>query len=328
MNRPRRFSSQYSLDIGYDTTYMLEGSTPEALLLEVILLLLVGLAAGALGGLLGVGGSIVMIPCLTELRGEHQHLYQAAAMIVTFFVALPALRQHLRAGAVTPGVLKSLVPAAGVGAVAGVACSEVSAFRGDGSVLLGGVFGLFLFCVAAREFHGLLQRPTEPESPSEAGARGARVAKAAWLVGFPTGVVSGLLGVGGGVVAVPLQQRFLRLPLRTAIGNSTALIAAISLVGAAAKHVGLALHHPEYVWYEPSRLALLLIPTAVVGATAGAKLTHVLPLRVVRAAFIVFVLAAAVRMCSRAAAARYDSPRGSLHAPATAAAESALFTLC
>ncbi|MCH9003289.1 MAG: TSUP family transporter, partial [Planctomycetes bacterium] len=63
-------------------------------------MLLIGLFTGVVGGLLGVGGSIVMIPAMTEVIGPDQHLYQAAAMIVNFFVVVPAVYQHRKAGAI------------------------------------------------------------------------------------------------------------------------------------------------------------------------------------------------------------------------------------
>jgi len=67
--------------------------------LDYSVLALIGLAAGALGGLLGIGGSIIMIPALAIFLGDDQHLYQAAAMVVNIAVALPAAIRHKRAGA-------------------------------------------------------------------------------------------------------------------------------------------------------------------------------------------------------------------------------------
>src|SRR5262245_18021046 len=64
---------------------------------DIVALLVLGLFAGALGGMLGIGGSVIMIPVLTvELRRDHQ-LSQAVAMIVNVFVSLPAVLQHRRA---------------------------------------------------------------------------------------------------------------------------------------------------------------------------------------------------------------------------------------
>ena len=68
---------------------------------DLIALALIGLLAGLLGGLLGIGGSIVMIPAMTEVLGPDQHLYQAAAMTVNFFVVVPAVIRHSRAGAIS-----------------------------------------------------------------------------------------------------------------------------------------------------------------------------------------------------------------------------------
>ncbi len=66
---------------------------------EVITLLILGLAAGTAGGLVGIGGSLVIIPVLTLLMGKDQHLAQACAMIVNVFVAVPALLRHHQAKA-------------------------------------------------------------------------------------------------------------------------------------------------------------------------------------------------------------------------------------
>ena len=89
---------------------------------DVLLLILVGLVAGGSGGLLGIGGSVVMIPGMVFLFGseqqlgrEPQHLYQAAAMIVNFFVMLPAVWQHWRAKAPLRSVTRWMVPSTIVG---------------------------------------------------------------------------------------------------------------------------------------------------------------------------------------------------------------------
>ena len=73
-----------------------------------------GLVAGTLGGMLGVGGSLIMIPALVmmfgregQTEGFNLHLYQAAAMIVNLFVAIPATLRHRQAGAVMGAVMKA-----------------------------------------------------------------------------------------------------------------------------------------------------------------------------------------------------------------------------
>ncbi len=265
----------------------------------LVCLLITGLVAGLLGGFLGIGGSIIIIPVLTEFFGLRQHVFQAAALIINFFVAVPALRQHLSAHALHGPTLRWLVPSAVAAAVLGVACSEWRLFQGAGSAYLTGMFGVFLLAIACRDAWILWRGATESshEASVESKPSGWRIGL---LIGLPTGFISGLLGVGGGVLAVPLQQRICKLSVRTAIANSAATIVGLSVVGAAFKHYALAIRHPDIDWHEPFRLALVLIPTAVIGATAGGRLTHILPVRFVRLAFMILLMLAGARMVSRA----------------------------
>lgn len=260
-------------------------------------LALIGLAAGLSGGLLGIGGSIVMIPAMTELMGPQPHKFQAAALIANFFVAAPALVQHIRARATNARVLRILIPATAVAALIGVACSEAPLFRGDGAAYLTGLFGVFLLYVAISDVaRGLGRKANHHPAPGGARINARRIVLG---IAIPTGLVSGLLGVGGGILSVPLQQRILRLPLRSAIANSAATIVVLSLVGATAKVTALAFRHPDCTWDAPVRLAAFLIPPAIVGASIGGRLTHALPLGVVRGAFIVLLIVAGIRMIGR-----------------------------
>ena len=69
--------------------------------MEILLLLSVGLVAGGLGGLLGIGGSVIMIPAMAILLGWDFHLAQAVAMTVNPAVALSATLKHQRNGNVS-----------------------------------------------------------------------------------------------------------------------------------------------------------------------------------------------------------------------------------
>ena len=81
-----------------------------------------GLVAGTFGGMLGVGGSVIMIPGLTLALGPDQHLYQAAAMVANVAVAWPAAARHRRAGAMVGPVMRWMLPAA----VVAVLCHQVA----------------------------------------------------------------------------------------------------------------------------------------------------------------------------------------------------------
>ena len=273
--------------------------------LEILQLAIIGLCAGLIGGMLGIGGSIIMIPAMTEVFGPDQHLYQAAAMIVNFFVAVPAVYQHRRARAIDPATVIRIVPLAVVTVVVGVGVSELPAFKGPGEAYLRGLFGLFLLFAGGWEVYRLLRRGRP--GTSSAGAVTAVEGDAApigWrrasLVAVPTGLIAGLLGVGGGVLAGPLQRRFLNIPLRMAIANSATVVIATSLIGATAKNYAYLTAHG---WTpKPFLLAAVLIPTAIVGSLYGSRLTHRLRLDFVKAAFGLLLIVAAIRLMSGAAA--------------------------
>lgn len=268
--------------------------------MEYLWMLLIGLAGGLAGGLLGVGGGIVIIPLLTFMFGPRQHLHQAAVMIVNCFVGALATVEHLRVRAVIGPVVRRLMPAAGVCVAAGVLASELPMFRGDGRVYLTAVFGTFLLGVAADDLRRFRAAPdphrsqsdqTESTPPRPSTSR----MKRASFIGAVTGLLGGLLGLGGGFIAVPLQQRLLHLPIRNAIANSAATVVVVSAIGAVLKIYALVTTHGHPLG-DPLRLAAVLIPGAVVGSLIGSRLTHVLPVRWIHVVFIAFLFAAAGRM--------------------------------
>ncbi len=264
--------------------------------LELGLIALIGLGAGSLGGLLGIGGSIIMIPGLVILfsdRGaEHQHIFQAAAMAVNVAVAVPAALRHRMEGAVRADLFRILLPSAGAAIIIGVLLSN--AISGE---WLRSLFAGFLFYVGYEQTRTLIR--SKPE-PAEKDAR-VTVGRGA-IVGGAMGLVAGLLGVGGGVVATPLAQLLCKLPLRQAIGASSAAMCLTAAVGATLKFWLLpdAMAGSEASVIDPritaGVIAIALAIPAMLGAWLGARLTHLLPVRVVRSVLIVVLALAAWRM--------------------------------
>lgn len=271
------------------------------------LMLLIGLFAGITGGMLGVGGSIVMIPALTELLGPDQHLYQSAAMIVNFFVVLPAAYHHRRVGSLDRPAITRLVPLGIVSVIVGVVISELGVFSGTGEAYLRLLFGLFLLSLTLADLRRMvlgsdvaadtLERNTT-YSNAETWVSREWSLRSSFAVAVPTGLVAGLLGVGGGVLSVPLQRRFLNMSIRTAIGNSSAIIMATSLVGALVKNY--AYFGENRGSFAPLQLAAMLIPSAMIGSAIGSRLTHRLPLRAVKMSFFLLLLFVAIRLSYQA----------------------------
>lgn len=250
---------------------------------------LIGLFAGLVGGLLGVGGSTIIIPGLTLLLGPSQHLYQAAAMMANVAVSIPAALRHLRAKAVVTSVLKWMLPVTLVSVVLGVWISNLEIFRGSsGGIWLGRILAAFLIYEAVSNFLKLLKHREEPETaPRITPARSS-------VVGFFMGTVGGMLGIGGGAMAVPLQHWLLRLPLRQAIANSATVMVFSAAVGSVFKTATLELHHIP--WTQGLVLAGVLAPSCFLGGWIGAGLTHRIPTRWVRMVFVVILLTSSWKM--------------------------------
>jgi len=253
----------------------------------------IGLLAGLLGGLFGVGGSIIILPGLIiyfnyfhgGYSGQLQHQLQATAMICNFFIALPAAITHYRAKAVVKPVAGRMILSALAGIIMGVSLSNSRFFAHNRGVYLTYILGGFLVYVAGYNIYHLFSRKKEEPSsyPTAAGPMGGKVL----LVGGAMGLIAGLLGIGGGVVGVPGQQFLLRMPLRRAIANSAITIVFVALAGAIYKNATLGVH--QAAAEDAIRLAAMLIPTAIVGSFIGARLTHVFPAKVLQIVFILFI---------------------------------------
>ncbi|MFI0141801.1 sulfite exporter TauE/SafE family protein [Streptomyces luteogriseus] len=183
-----------------------------ALVLALFAGAVVGLALGALGG----GGSVLAVPALIYLLGFTPAAATTAALIIVTATSLTALYAHARTGDVRwkAGALfaaAGLLPAAAAGAAAARLPQPVltAAFAG----------------VAALAAVAMLRPARSAPGPA---ADGARQAKAAGT-GAGLGALTGLLGVGGGFLAVPALVTVLAFEMQAAVGTSLLVISANSL---------------------------------------------------------------------------------------------------
>ncbi len=235
-----------------------------------------------MGGLLGIGGSIVMIPVLTLVFGHNQHLAQAAAMIVNIFVAVPAVIQHHRAKAVRWDSVRYILPFGILFILIGVELSN----KIDGQMLQR-FFGAFLLYVIYMNIMKLVDKKDD-HTEEDHNVRWYSCG----FVGSITGFCAGLLGIGGGIITVPLLHRVCRMPFRHCIGTSAALMCMTALIGSISKNMALGNVVVDGVALQVSDsliLAVCFLPTAIVGGMLGAKYTHRLPLRWLRVAFILLL---------------------------------------
>ena len=271
----------------YDFTAIEMGEPVHVILVAVG----IGLVAGVVGGLAGIGGSIVMLPGLALLLGyetearDEQHTYAAAAMIVNVLVSIPASLGHRKAKAIRRNVVLGMLPAMATSVIIGVLLSNRLGGR-----WLSYILAAFIAAYCLSELAKLaMKHQDHNESVETHNLKRLQLA----MIGALAGLVGGLLGVGGGIIIVPLLQGLAKLPLRIAIAASATVMCFTATVGAIAKVSTL----PGGISpTEPIVLAAAMGPTAIIGAWFGARLTHALPTTTVRLVVSVVLLASAVRM--------------------------------
>jgi uncharacterized membrane protein YfcA len=148
---------------------------------------------------------------------------------------------------------------------------------------------LFIFGYCGLNIWRLTRSKADTDPPAQTATR-LRLA----LSGGCAGATGGILGLGGGVVLVPMLQVLCRIPLRQSIATSSAVICVTAVIGAAMKLGTLASHDRS----APAALLLagVMAPTAIVGGIIGARMTHRLPLKGVRLAVTILLLAAAINL--------------------------------
>ena len=224
-------------------------------LLEVILGVVVGITAGVLSGLFGVGGGIVMTPGVQHLLG--------AAPIVALATPLPVILPTALAGALRyRGSGEVDARAAMWMASTGIVTSALGAEATDHvpTHLLLVVTAMLLAWQSIGVLRGGGPRRGAAGSPPSVVAFAS--------IGAVAGFVSGLLGVGGGIVMVPLMVRWLGMPLKRALGTSLAAIVLLVIPGSVVHAL-----KGNIDWAMGMALALGAIPGARIGSALalGAK---------------------------------------------------------
>jgi len=117
--------------------------------------------------------------------------------------------------------------------------------------------------------------------------------------GFPIGMVSGLTGLGGGALIVPMLVLALNFPMHIAIGTSVASIILASLggiIGYSVNGLGVSGLLPYSIGYVNLPIWLCLAATSIPLAQLGARAAHALPAKPLRYIFIAFMVYAGLRM--------------------------------
>lgn len=186
---------------------------------SIVTIVLVGVAAGFLSGLFGVGGGILIVPGLVLVAKMDQRIAHGTSLAAVLPISASSLLSYWAHDHVDWRVGACLAVGALAGAVLGTRLLHVLPHR----VLAIG-FATLLLVTAVRLFLPLTSEPAR--AVLSISAIVALVA-----IGVATGILAGLLGVGGGVVMVPAMMMLLHMPSAMAKGTSVAVIIPTAIMG-------------------------------------------------------------------------------------------------
>ena len=249
-------------------------------LLQLLLLSVIGIIGGVLSGLVGVGGGLVFVPGLVYVAGWEIKEAVAASLVIIVFSSLSGTIRNARSEDPvdwrTAGILSLTVAPS---SLIGVAISRVSP---DTVVEL--AFATLLIALAYPTAKG--------RGNLEAGKKIAL--PLVFLAGVFIGALSGLVGVGGGVMMVPLMVLGMGLGTKKAVSTSLAVVMATGLIGAAG-YIATGFRDPDQLLSLPP-----LIIGSMVGAPFGVRLRDWMPEAKLRVGFGVFMVIVALRIFSEA----------------------------
>ncbi|WP_181708288.1 sulfite exporter TauE/SafE family protein [Chthonobacter rhizosphaerae] len=257
----------------------------------VVSLLVTGAVAGFVAGLLGVGGGIVIVPVLYYVftlldMDEDVKMHVAVGTSLSTIIATSAMsmRAHWRKGAVDTAMLKRWSVAIVVGVIAGTALA--SSVKGPA---LTAVFGAVALIVSA---HMGFSRPHWRVSDHPPRGFGEQ------LIAAGIGMVSAMMGIGGGTLSVPTLTLF-NYPIHRAVGTAAAIGFLIGIPGTIGFVIGGlgAEDLPPFSFGYVNLLGLaLILPTSMLMAPYGARAAHALPTRKLKLAFAAFLFLTGLRM--------------------------------
>ncbi len=249
------------------------------------LLLLLGSFTGVLSGLLGIGGGLLMVPALT-LFGIPLVQATATSLVGVLLSSLSGSLRNLSAGELNWQVSLLL-------AGFGILTAQLGAWLANRlpDALLSLAFaGLLLVTLYLMHLRQRLQR--EKPDPAAHSPSSIRVAPTAGI-GLLAGLLSGLFGVGGGVVMVPLQMLFLNESVKAAVRTSLGAIVAIAVSGLIQHTL-----NGNVLWIPGICLGL----GGILGAQLGTRLLPRLSEQTVTRLFRAFLVGLAVYMALRSLA--------------------------
>jgi uncharacterized membrane protein YfcA len=270
-----------------------------------LLMIAGGAVAGVFGSLLGLGGGILIVPLLTLGFGLDLRQAVGASLVAVIVTSGASAGVYLQRHVANLRLGMTLELFTAIGALVG----GLIAFLLSDRVLAGLFAGLLVYTAASMLRRGNVtvaadrdETPTEEsaDGPVEQAAFGQSLHGPGYTVhnlglgavgSVGAGVVSALLGIGGGLVKVPVMHLVMGVPLRVATATSNLMI---GVTASASAVIYLLRGEIDPFIAGPTALGVFL------GASLGSRTAHRIDLRVLRILFVVVLLYTAVQMVRRA----------------------------
>ncbi|GGO97988.1 sulfite exporter TauE/SafE family protein [Actinomyces gaoshouyii] len=254
----------------------------------------VGLGAGVLSGMFGVGGGIVLVPALVAILGMDQRRAAATSLVAIIPASLAGTTTYALRGDVSLAAALIIVLGSLVGARMGTRLLAVLPARA--------LPWIFIAFAASVLVMGRAHEPVREAALSLDAARDPGAVAALVCIGLIAGLLAGLVGVGGGVVIVPGLEILAGAGDLLARGTSLAAMAPTAIAGTVSN---LCRGLPD------ARIGMVVGLASVIGSPLGAVIARALSPRAASwlfSAFIVVAIASVLRRARRPGGAAVSGP--------------------
>lgn len=269
---------------------------------SIMIMLIVGIAVGVLGSILGIGGGMIITPVLTLGFGLDIKYAIGASIIAVIATSSGATIAYLKDNVLNLRVAMFLEIATSIGAIMGALLTGVIR-----PVFLYLLFGLLLFFSGANMVRKLWgkQVPTNADSDDSIAKKlklnGSYYDKnlhkqvdykvtnvpSGITIMFGAGIASGLLGIGSGAFKVIAMDTFMKMPLKPSSSTSNLMMGVTAAASA------------TIYFFNGSILPQIAVPMAlgiIVGAAVGSRVMQIMPARMLRMIFIPILLYLGLQM--------------------------------
>lgn len=258
--------------------------------MDILLLIGVGIVAGTMAGLLGIGGGIIIVPVLALVfdgQGIHvdvlMHVSIGTSLATIAITSISSIRTHQSHQAIDWAVFKRITPGILLGGLLG---SVIAKMIPGADLRI--IFGVFMLLVAGQMILGNASKPHR-QLPGSFGMV---------VSGAVIGSISSLMGIGGGSMSVPFLT-WCNMAIRQAVATSAAIGFPIAIAGVTGFIItgwGIENRPVWSVGYVNVPAFLSIVVSSFLFAPVGAKITHKISPQKLKKIFGYFLLLLGIKV--------------------------------